>query len=146
MRTFFRYPLSCEFVLILPFQNFVLVRKFQIRKIDIIAWYACGYYYFACDFPEVVSVNTFLNDKINLFCCKLLFSYVDSFFFLCIFISCDEQTFHYSDKVWLILMDATQNCFLFSIRVPQRLILKPRSMIFKIQVTTHDRQDLRKSF
>ena len=45
-----------------------------------------------------------------------------------------------------LLMDATQNCFLFSIRVSQRLILKPRSMIFKIQVITHDHQDLRKSF
>ena len=49
---------------------------------------------------------------------------MDNFYFICIFITCDEQMFHYSDKVWFILKNATQICFLLHIRMAQILMLK----------------------
>ena len=67
------------------------------------------------------------------------------FTFLCVFITCDEQTFYYIDKVWFILKDTTQICSLFSIRMSQILMLKPRPMNLYIKVNSHVYQDLQKS-
>ena len=77
---------------------------------------------------------------------KILFTCIDNFYFLCIFITCDKQTFHYSDKVRFILKDFTQICSLFSIRMPPILMLKPRPINLYIKVNTHVYQDLQKSF
>ena len=77
---------------------------------------------------------------------KMLFLCIDIFYFLCIFVSCEKQTFHYNDKVWLILKDANQICSLFSICMPQILMLKPRSMNLYIKGNTHIHHDLKKSF
>ena len=52
-----------------------------------------------------------------------------------IYFTCDKQTFHYSDKVWFILNDATY-CSLVSIRIPQILMIKRRSMSLYIKVNT----------
>ena len=64
---------------------FIFVRLFDVRRIDISIF---------C-FPEVI-MNAFLNDKILLQTFQMLFLWVDYFYFLCIFIIYDEQTFHYN--------------------------------------------------
>ena len=74
----------------------------------------------------------------------MLFFCIDNFHFLCIFITCVEQTFHYSNKVRFILKDATQICSFFIIYIPQILMFKPRSMNLYIKVNTHVCQDLQK--
>ena len=45
-----------------------------------------------------------------------------------------------------ILKNATQICSLFNIRMPQILMLKPRTMKLQIKVNAHFHQDLQKSF
>ena len=77
---------------------------------------------------------------------KMLFFYIDNFYFLCTFITCDEQTFHYSGKVLFVLKDATQIYSLFSICIPQILMLKLRSMNLYIKVNNTAYQDLQKLF
>ena len=47
-------------------------------------------------------------------------------YFLFKLISCDEQAFYYSDKVWLFLKNATQIRSLFNIRMTQIRMLQPR--------------------
>ena len=49
------------------------VRMFKIRRIDISFLHCviCLQLLLLC-FPEVVSMNAFLNDQINIFCCKRL--------------------------------------------------------------------------
>ena len=122
----------------------ILLRMFKIRRINI-----CIIHCVLClqllllSFPEIVSMSTFLNNQINIFCCKLLNVILcidDNFYFLCIFITCDEQTFHYSNKVWFILKNATQIYFLLSFHLPQSL------MNLHIKDNTHVHQDLQKSF
>ena len=73
----------------------------------------------------------------------MLFFCID-IYSLCIFIICDEQTFHYSNKVWFILKNATQICSLYHIRMPQILMLKLRPTDFYIKVNNHVHQDLQK--
>ena len=75
-------------------------------------------------------MNTFLNDKSLLQTFQMLFLWVDNFYFLCIFITCDEQTFDYHDEVWVILKGATKFTPFFSIHMPQILMLKQRPMNF----------------
>ena len=77
---------------------------------------------------------------------KMLFFSIDNFYFSCIFINCDEQTFNYSDKVRFVLKDSTQICFLFHKRMPQILILKPRPINLCIKFNNHVHQDLQKLF
>ena len=43
-------------------------------------------------------MNMFLNDKTLLQTFKMLFLWLDNFYFLCMFITCYEQTFDYNDK------------------------------------------------
>ena len=87
----------------------------------------------------VLSVRLFITITDHFFC-------IDNFYCLCIFITCDEQTFNYSVKVSLILKDATKICFLFRICMPQILMVKPRPVNFYIKVNNHVHQDLQKSF
>ena len=53
---------------------------------------------------------------------------------------------HYCDKVWFILKNATQVCSLFSIRISQILMFKPKSVSLYVVVNTHACQDLQKMF
>ena len=92
----------------------IFVRMFDRRRIGISIFHCvwCLQLLLLC-FPEVVIMNTFLNDKILLKTFKMLYLWVDKFYFLCIFITCDEQTFDNNDEVWVILKDATQIYSLF---------------------------------
>ena len=76
----------------------------------------------------------------------MLFFSIDNFYFLCIFITCDEQKTHYEDKVWFILKDATQICSLFHVHTPRMQMLKPRPMNLYIKVNNLVHQDLQKLF
>ena len=62
---------------------------------------------------------------------------MDSFYLLCVFITCDKHTFHYSDKLSLILKDAIEIFSIFSICMPQILMLKLRPVNLYIKVNTH---------
>ena len=77
-------------------------------------------------FPKVVSMNTFNNDQINVLLQIILFLCIDNFYFLWVFIACDEQTFRYSVKYGSFKKNVTQICSGFSISLPRVLILKPR--------------------
>ena len=75
----------------------------NIKRIDISIFpcVICSQLLLLC-FAEVVGVNAFLNDQINMFRrerLKCYFFCIDNFYFLCILITCEEQAFHYSDKV-----------------------------------------------
>ena len=76
----------------------------------------------------------------------MLFFCIYNFYFLYIFITRDEQTFHYSDNVRFILKDATQISSLFHIRMPQILMLKQRPINLYIKVNNHVHQDLQNRF
>ena len=67
-------------------------------------------------------------------------------YFLYILITCDEQTFYYSDKVWFILKDASQISSAFRVRMPQILMFKPRPVNLYIKVNSHLHQDLQNHF
>ena len=57
-----------------------------------------------------------------------------------------EKLLHYSGKIWFLLKDSTQFGPLFSIRIPQILMLKPKSVNLYIKVNTHVHQDLQRLF
>ena len=63
----------------------VSVRMVKIRRIDILHCVICLQILPLC-FPELVSMNAFFNDQINIFCCKRLkcffFFCIDSFYFI----------------------------------------------------------------
>ena len=67
----------------------------------------------------------------------MLFLFIVDFYFLCIFVTCDEQTVHYNDKIWFILKDASQICSLFS--MSRILTRKPIPMNFYIKIYTPKR-------
>ena len=74
------------------------LRMFKIRRIDTSIFHCiiCSQLLLFC-FPEIVSMNAFLNDQINIFCCKHLICFfffcIHRFYFLCVSITRDEQTF-----------------------------------------------------
>ena len=59
---------------------------------------------------------------------NMQFLCIDSFYFLCIVITCGEQMFPESAKVWFILKDAFQICSFFNIRMPQIRMLQPGAL------------------
>ena len=70
---------------------------------------------------------------------------MDNFYFLCMCITCNEQTFNCSDQVQFILKEATQVRSLFHIRMPLILTLKPKPINLNIKENNHVYQDLQKS-
>ena len=117
-------------------KNF-LIRTVQDKKIDISIFHCviCSQLLLSC-FIEVVSMNAFLGDQINIFCCKRLKCH---FFAQIIF------TFY------VHLLPVTNKCFthiwpLIHTGMPQILMLKPRPMNLYVKVNSHVHQDLQKSF
>ena len=70
---------------------------------------------------------------------------MDNFYFLCMCITCNEQTFNYSDQVQFIFKEATKIRSFFHIRMPLILTLKPRPINLYIKENIHVHQDLQKS-
>ena len=86
------------------------------------------------------------NQHILLQTFKIQFLCVDNIYCLCIVITCDYQTFHYSDKIWFSLKDASQICSPLSARAHQILMFKPRPITLYIQFKTHVHQDYKNHF
>ena len=117
-------------------------RMFKIRRI-VMSMFQCilSSQLLPLYLPELVSMNAFRNNQTNTFSCK----HLNNFYFLCFLITCDKQTFLYSDKVWFTLKKTTQIFSLFSIRMTQILMLKPRPMNLYVKGNSHIHRDIQKS-
>ena len=109
---------------------------FRIRRIDISIFHCviCSQLLLLC-FPEVVSMNAFFNDQINIFCCKRLKCY----FFAKIIFTFYAYLLPVTSKRFIIVIKYLSFSrmtpkFAFSIRMPQILMLKLRPRNFYIKV------------